>query len=48
MTALPLFAQYYRDKGLHGEGVVAVSPDPGRAKMATQVRRDARRASSRS
>ena len=33
-TALPLFAQYYRDKGLHGDGVVAVSPDPGRAKMA--------------
>lgn len=33
MTALPLFAQYYRDKGLHGDGVVAVSPDPGRAKM---------------
>jgi ribose-phosphate pyrophosphokinase len=34
MTALPLFAQYYRDKGLHGENIVAVSPDPGRAKMA--------------
>jgi ribose-phosphate pyrophosphokinase len=34
MTALQLFAQYYRDKGLHGEGIVAVSPDPGRAKMA--------------
>ena len=34
MTALQLFAQYYRDKGLSGEGVVAVSPDPGRAKMA--------------
>ncbi len=34
MTALPLFAQYYRDKGLHGDKVVAVSPDPGRAKMA--------------
>jgi ribose-phosphate pyrophosphokinase len=34
MTALPLFAQYYRDKGLFGEQVVAVSPDPGRAKMA--------------
>jgi ribose-phosphate pyrophosphokinase len=34
MTALPLFAQYYRDKGLHGEGVVAVSPDAGRVKMA--------------
>ncbi len=36
MTALPLFAQYYRDKGLYGDGVVAVSPDPGRAKMATK------------
>jgi ribose-phosphate pyrophosphokinase len=36
MTALPLFVQYYRDKGLHGDGVVAVSPDPGRAKMATK------------
>lgn len=34
MTALPLFAQYYRDKGLYGDRVVAVSPDPGRAKMA--------------
>ena len=34
MTALPLFAQYYRDKGLHGEKVVAVSPDAGRVKMA--------------
>jgi ribose-phosphate pyrophosphokinase len=34
MTALQLFAQYYRDKGFGGEGVVAVSPDPGRAKMA--------------
>ena len=34
MTALPLFAQYFRDKGLSGERVVSVSPDPGRAKMA--------------
>jgi ribose-phosphate pyrophosphokinase len=34
MTALPLFATFYRDKGLYGEKVVAVSPDPGRAKMA--------------
>jgi ribose-phosphate pyrophosphokinase len=34
MTALQLFAQYYRDKGLQGERIVAVSPDPGRAKMA--------------
>ncbi len=36
MTALPLFAQYYRDKGLHGDGIVAVAPDPGRAKMGTK------------
>jgi ribose-phosphate pyrophosphokinase len=34
MTALQLFAQYYRDKGLTGEDVVAVSPDVGRAKFA--------------
>jgi ribose-phosphate pyrophosphokinase len=34
MTALQLFAQHYRDKGLQGEDIVAVSPDPGRAKMA--------------
>jgi ribose-phosphate pyrophosphokinase len=34
MTALQLFAQYYRDKGLSGEEVVAVSPDVGRAKFA--------------
>jgi ribose-phosphate pyrophosphokinase len=36
MTALQIFAQYYRDRGFTGEGVVAVSPDPGRAKMATK------------
>ena len=37
MTALPLFARYYRETlGLHGDKVVAVSPDPGRAKMATK------------
>jgi ribose-phosphate pyrophosphokinase len=37
MTALPLFARYYRETlGLHGADVVAVSPDPGRAKMATK------------
>jgi ribose-phosphate pyrophosphokinase len=36
MTALPLFAQYYRDKGLHGDRVVAVAPDPGRGKMTTR------------
>jgi ribose-phosphate pyrophosphokinase len=34
MTALKLFAQHFRDQGLWGEGVVSVSPDPGRAKMA--------------
>ncbi len=37
MTALPLFARYYRESlALHGDGVVAVSPDPGRAKMANK------------
>ena len=36
MTALPLFAKYYRDKGLYGDGVVVVAPDPGRAKMAAR------------
>jgi ribose-phosphate pyrophosphokinase len=34
MTALPLFAQYYRDKGLYGDEVVCVSPDLGRARLA--------------
>ena len=34
MTALPLFSQYYRDKGFFGDKVVAVSPDAGRVKMA--------------
>jgi ribose-phosphate pyrophosphokinase len=34
MTALPLFAQHFRDLGLHGEGVVSVAPDAGRAKHA--------------
>ena len=38
MTALPLFAQYFTDKGLHGENVVVVSPDTGRAKMARRFR----------
>ena len=33
MTALPLFAQYFRDQGLTGEGIVSVAPDAGRAKM---------------
>ena len=34
MTALKLFAQHFRDQGLAGEGIVAVSPDAGRAKTA--------------
>jgi ribose-phosphate pyrophosphokinase len=34
MTALPLFARHFRDLGLSGEGVVSVSPDAGRAKIA--------------
>lgn len=35
MTALPLFARYYREsKGLSGDSLVSVSPDPGRAKLA--------------
>ncbi len=34
MTALQLFGQHYRDKGLSGDDVVAVSPDVGRAKFA--------------
>src|SRR5205085_2403928 len=36
MTALPLFARHFRDLGLSGEGVVSVSPDAGRAKMAVR------------
>jgi ribose-phosphate pyrophosphokinase len=36
MTALPLFARHFRDLGLHGEDVVSVSPDAGRAKMAVR------------
>ena len=36
MTALPLFAQHFRDLGLSGDGVVSVSPDAGRAKMAVR------------
>ena len=34
MTALPLFANHFRDVGLTGEGVVSVAPDAGRAKVA--------------
>jgi ribose-phosphate pyrophosphokinase len=33
MTAVPLFAQHFRDQGLTGDGVVSVAPDAGRAKM---------------
>jgi ribose-phosphate pyrophosphokinase len=33
MTALPLFAQHFRDLGLTGDRVVSVAPDAGRAKM---------------
>src|SRR5436309_2856674 len=36
MTALPLFAHHFRDLGLIGPGVVSVSPDAGRAKMAVR------------
>src|SRR5438445_2933207 len=36
MTALPLFARHFRDLGLSGEGIVSVSPDAGRAKMAVR------------
>jgi ribose-phosphate pyrophosphokinase len=34
MTALPMFAQYFRDQGLAGSGVVVVSADTGRTKLA--------------
>jgi ribose-phosphate pyrophosphokinase len=36
MTALPLFSRHFHDLGLYGEGVVSVSPDAGRAKMAVR------------
>ncbi|MGI9117217.1 MAG: ribose-phosphate diphosphokinase [Gaiellales bacterium] len=36
MTALPMFAQYFRDIGLSGDGTVVVSADAGRAKLATR------------
>jgi ribose-phosphate pyrophosphokinase len=36
MTALPLFARYFRDKGLTGPEIVSVAPDEGRAKMAVR------------
>ncbi|HZC28233.1 MAG TPA: ribose-phosphate pyrophosphokinase, partial [Gaiellaceae bacterium] len=34
MRALPLFVQYFRDRGLYGKEVISVSPDAGRAKVA--------------
>ena len=34
MTAVPIMAQYFSDKGLSGEGSVVVSPDAGGAKRA--------------
>jgi ribose-phosphate pyrophosphokinase len=34
MTALPLFANHFRDLGLTGGEIVSVAPDAGRAKMA--------------
>src|SRR5256884_1788479 len=36
MTALPLFANHFRDLGLSGAEVVSVAPDAGRAKMAVR------------
>jgi ribose-phosphate pyrophosphokinase len=36
MTALPLFARHFRDMGLTGPGVVSVSPDAGRARLAVR------------
>jgi ribose-phosphate pyrophosphokinase len=36
MTALPLFARHFRDLGLTGPGVVSVSPDAGRARLAVR------------
>ena len=34
MTALPMFAQHFRDQGMSGEGVCVVSADTGRTKLA--------------
>jgi ribose-phosphate pyrophosphokinase len=36
MTALPLFARHFRDLGLTGPGIVSVSPDAGRARLAVR------------
>ena len=37
MTALPLFAEHFAQRGLRGADVVAVSPDLGRVKQARRV-----------
>ena len=34
MTAIHMFAKHFRDRGVYGPGVVVVSPDTGRAKLA--------------
>jgi ribose-phosphate pyrophosphokinase len=34
MTALPMFAQYFRDQGISGDDVCVVSADAGRTKLA--------------
>jgi ribose-phosphate pyrophosphokinase len=36
MTAQQLFARHFRDLGFHGDGVVSVAPDAGRAKVAVR------------
>jgi ribose-phosphate pyrophosphokinase len=36
MTAQQLFARHFRDLGLHGDGVVSVAPDAGRARVAVR------------
>jgi ribose-phosphate pyrophosphokinase len=36
MTALPRFANHFKDLGLSGDGVVSVAPDAGRAKVAVR------------
>ncbi|MBQ9058162.1 MAG: ribose-phosphate pyrophosphokinase [Atopobiaceae bacterium] len=37
LTALPLFAEYYKKKGLDWDNTVVVSPDVGRAKAAKKL-----------
>jgi ribose-phosphate pyrophosphokinase len=36
MTAQQLFARHFRDLGFHGDDVVSVAPDAGRAKVAVR------------